>query len=215
MGLAWSAQGLMAVVHPPPTGTWGHRGSTPFMLAESWLGRPLAKRASPERMIQRYLAGFGPATVKDMQAWCGMTRMREVVERLRPKLRVFRNEDGAELFDIPDAPLPDPDVPAPARFLPELDNVVIAFDDRRRMMTEEQRRYVVVEAPVTVDGFLCGFWRIKRDRRTVILSVDVTGSLSTVDRAEVAAEGERLLQFAAADADDQDIQFLTFGAEAR
>jgi hypothetical protein len=116
--LAWSAQCLLPLVHPPPSGTWGVRGATPFVLAESWLGRPLATPSSPRNLVERHLAAFGPASVAHIQAWCGLTRLRDPVERLAPDLRRFRDEHGRILYDLPDAPRPDPDTPAPPRFLP-------------------------------------------------------------------------------------------------
>lgn len=152
VALARSVQGLLPVVHPPPDGTWGRRGVTPFALAEEWLGRSLTGGASMERLVLRYLAAFGPATVKDVQAWSGITRLRAVVEELRPRLEVFAGENGEELFDLPDAPLPGPDTEVPVRFLAALDNVVLAHADRSRFMSDDRRPYVIVEPAVLVDG---------------------------------------------------------------
>ncbi|WP_119730864.1 winged helix DNA-binding domain-containing protein [Thermomonospora amylolytica] len=207
MQLAWAAQGLLPIVHPPPSGTWGHQGPTPFALAETWLGRRPDGQGSPETLIRRHLAAFGPATVRDIQAWSGLTRLNEVVDRIRPTLRVHRGETGAELLDLPGAPLPDPDTPAPPRFLPALDNVVIGYADRSRLMTDEERRRVVVEAPLTADGFLCGFWRIERQGPKATLHIDLTRPLAARRRGEVAAEGERLLRFTDPDAAARDIAF--------
>ncbi|MEV4383075.1 winged helix DNA-binding domain-containing protein [Streptosporangium sp. NPDC049644] len=208
IALARSAQGLLPIVHPPPDGTWGRRGTTPFTLADRWLDRPPADEPSARELVLRYLTAFGPASVKDIQAWSGMTRLREVVESLRPRLRVFRNEMGGELFDLPDAPRPDPDVPAPVRFLAALDNAVLAHADRTRMMTDEQRKHTIVEAAMTVDGFVCGLWAIKRDRKdTATLVVKLFEPLAGQDVAAVTEEGVRLLRFAAADADGHDIRF--------
>jgi len=123
--LAWAAQALVPVVHPPPAGTWRRRGVIPFALAEEWLGRPLAAEPAPEALLRRYLAAFGPASAADAQAWSGLTRLGEVAERLRGELRSFRNEAGRELLDLADAPLADPDTPAPVRFLPEFDNLLL------------------------------------------------------------------------------------------
>ncbi|MGJ6966696.1 winged helix DNA-binding domain-containing protein [Streptosporangium sp. G11] len=197
VALARSVQGLLPVVHPPPDGTWGRRGATPFTLAEP----------SARELIMRYLAAFGPATVKDIQAWSGMTRMGEVIEPLRPRLRVFGNEDGRELFDLPEAPRPDPDVPAPVRFLAALDNVVLAHADRTRVVSDDRRGHVIVEAAVTVDGFVHGLWSVKRDRGTATLVVRLFEPLSGEDEAAVTEEGARLLRFAAPDADGHDIRF--------
>ncbi|SHF87261.1 winged helix DNA-binding domain-containing protein [Streptoalloteichus hindustanus] len=207
VALARSVQGLLPVVHPPPDGTWGRRGRTPFALADQWLDRPLTDAPSARDLVTRYLAAFGPASVQDVQAWSGLTRLREVVDSLRPGLLVFRSEAGRELFDLPDAPRPEPDVPAPVRFLAALDNVVLAHADRTRMMTDEQRQHVGVEAAVTVDGFVRGLWKITRDGHTASLVVRLFTPLSTVDEEDVVREGLRLLRFAAADAENHDVRF--------
>ncbi|GAA4227048.1 hypothetical protein FHR32_002480 [Streptosporangium album] len=208
IALARSAQGLLPIVHPPPDGTWGRRGTTPFALADQWLDRPPAEEPSARELVLRYLAAFGPASVKDIQAWSGMTRLREVVEPLRPQLRIFQNEAGGELFDLPDAPRPDPDVPAPVRFLAALDNVVLAYADRTRMMADERRKHTIVEAAMTVDGFVRGLWAVKRGKEsTATLVVKLFEPLGRRDEAIVTEEGARLLCFAAADADDHDIRF--------
>ncbi|MER5646439.1 winged helix DNA-binding domain-containing protein [Streptosporangium sp. NPDC002524] len=211
VALARSAQGLLPVVHPPPDGTWGRRGATPFALAEHWLGRPLAAEPSARELVVRYLAAFGPATVRDIQAWSGMTRLGEVVESLRPRLRVFGNEHGQELFDLPEAPRPDPGVPAPVRFLAALDNVVLAHADRTRVVSDDRRGHVVVEAAVTVDGFVHGLWSVRRDRGTATLVVRLFEPLPGRDEAAVTEEGARLLRFAAPDAEGHDIRFHPVG----
>lgn len=219
VALARSAQGLLPVLHPPPDGLWGRRGATPFVLAEQWLGRPLAE-PRPDGLVLRYLAALGPATVRDVQAWSGMTRLKAVVEGLRPRLRVFRDEDGRELFDLPDAPRPDPGTPAPVRFLALLDNVLVGHDDRSRIVTDAQRPHVVVEAPLTVDGFVRGLWRIERPRADArsagtgraLLDVRLFEPLSRGEEEAVAEEGERLLRRAAADADGHDLRLRALEA---
>jgi hypothetical protein len=213
VALGWSAQFLLPLVHPPPSGTWGARGPTPFVLAESWLGRPLAAPASPDGLILRHLAAFGPASVADVQAWCGLTRLREPVERLAPTLRRFRDEHGRVLYDLPGAPRPDPGNPAPPRFLPYFDNLLLAHADRTRVITDEHRRRVcvgsVVEPTVLVDGQVAAIWRLARDPARTILEIGPLGPLPAADRAAVAREGERLLAFAADDAPGHDLRFLT------
>ena len=186
--LARSVQGLLPVLHPAPDGTWGRRGATPFVLAEPWLGRPFVKR-EVEDLVLRYLAAFGPASVKDMQAWSGMTRLGEVFEPLRPRLRMFRNDSGVELFDLPDAPRPHPDVPAPVRFLPTFDNVFFGYADRDRIVTAAQRPYLVADAALTVDGVVRGLWKV----RAGVLEVRLFAALSRAERAAVVDEGAALL----------------------
>jgi Winged helix DNA-binding domain len=126
----------------------GEARPTPYVLAESWIGRPLPAAPSPEGMVERHLAAFGPASVNDIQAWSGLTRLREPVERLGAALRPFRDEHGRQLYDLPDAPRPDPDAPAPPRLLPAFDNLLLAHADRTRVMTDEHRRRVSYGAVV-------------------------------------------------------------------
>jgi Winged helix DNA-binding domain len=213
--LASSVQDLLPLIHPPPSGTWRNRGAIPCVLAESWLGRPLPAAASPAGMIKRHLAAFGPASVLDIQAWSGLTRLREPVERLGAELRPFRDEHGRRLYDLPDAPRPDPDTPAPIRFLPAVENLLLAHADRTRVISDERRRRVcvgaVVEPTVLVDGDVVAIWRVTRAGGTAVLEVEPLGGLSGADRAGVAEEGMRLLEFAAADADDRDVRFAAAG----
>jgi hypothetical protein len=211
VSLGWSAQYLVPLVHPPPSGTWGNRGAIPCVLAEPWLGRPLERDPSPAGMVKRHLAAFGPASVMDIQAWSGLTRLREPVDRLAAELRPFRDEHGRRLYDLPDAPRPDPDTPAPVRLLPAVDNLLLAHADRTRVITDQRRRRVcvgaVVEPTVLVDGEVAAIWRIVRAGGGAVLEVEPLGGLSSADRAAVAEEGMRLLEFAAADAGDRDVRF--------
>ncbi|MEU8245705.1 winged helix DNA-binding domain-containing protein [Nonomuraea sp. NPDC048916] len=194
--LGWSAQTLLPVVHTPPSGVWNRGGATPFTLAEEWLGRPLDSAPPVERLVTRYLAAFGPASVMDVQAWSGLTRLREVMSAL--PLRKYHDTEGRILYDLPDAPLAPEDVPAPVRFLPYFDNLIVAYADRTRLMTAEQRRIVCVGAVVhptfLVDGFVAGRWDLKDGD----LVIEPFHPLPGPVMAELAGEGERLLAFAGA-----------------
>jgi winged helix DNA-binding protein len=106
--LAYAVHHLVPVVQIPPRGVWGQKGLPTWATTERWLGRPVEQAPSIDRVVLRYLAAFGPASTMDVQAWSGLTRLREVTDRLRPSLRSFRNEAGKELFDLPPAPTPAP-----------------------------------------------------------------------------------------------------------
>ncbi|GIH15350.1 winged helix DNA-binding domain-containing protein [Rugosimonospora africana] len=162
-----SVQYLLPMVQLPPAGTWKGSVRGPFALAEQWLGQPLAG-AGPDELVCRYLAAFGPASVMDVQAWSGLTRLGEVVEPMRGRLRGFRDASGRELFDLPDAPRPDPDTPAPVRFLPQWDNLLLSHADRTRVIAEEHRRRIVSPADTAtflIDGVARGSWSIDRPVR--------------------------------------------------
>jgi hypothetical protein len=159
---------LLPVVHGPEVGAWGGWSgakNVTVCLAEEVLGAPMAP-SDPEQLILRYLAAFGPAGVMDVQAWSGATRLREVMDGMRDRLRVYRGEAGQELFDVPDGPIADPDLPAPVRFLPAFDNAVLGYKDRTRMISEEDRKQIAWEGSAgvplfLVDGFVRGRWSIK------------------------------------------------------
>jgi DNA glycosylase AlkZ-like len=209
--LARTIRHLVPLVQVPPRGVWGKSGQAVHTTVEAWLGRPLDPYPSLDELVLRYLAAFGPATVKDVQAWSGLTRLREVTERLRPCLRTFRDEQGKELFDLRDAPRPDPDTPAPPRFLPEFDNLVLSHADRSRMIADDHRKVIasrngMVPATVLIDGFVRGTWKTKRTRGKATLVIEPFESLSKEDRDALSEEGERLVRFAAEPEDTETIE---------
>lgn len=204
--LAYAIRHLVPLIQLPPRGLWGKSAQATWTTAELWLGRPLDAKPSVERLIPRYLSSFGPATIADFSAWSGLTGLRTVVEKLRPRLRTFRDDRGRELFDVLDGPLPDPETPAPPRFLPEFDNLVLGHHDRTRVIAVEHR-YVIFNGTFLVDGFIAGIWTIKRLQNAATLTVSSFKPLRKADRVGLADEGERLLTFAAADAASRDLRF--------
>ncbi|MBP2190038.1 winged helix DNA-binding domain-containing protein [Nocardia goodfellowii] len=197
--LAESVEVMVPLAHSPETGAWG-RWRNRYVtvgLADEWIGTPLAA-ADPQQLIRRYLAAFGPATVADMQAWSGTTKLAEVIDDMRSELAVFTDDQHKVLFDLPDAPLADPDLEVPVRFLPAFDNAVLGHKDRRRIIAEEDRLRIAKEASAgvpmyLVDGFVHGRWAL--DDATI--RITPWYPLSSADEAAVRAEAEALLPFIA------------------
>jgi hypothetical protein len=188
----------------PSDDRWGFPRAARFGLADRWLdASPTAPAA--EELVLRYLAAFGPASAADFQTWSGLRGMKVVFERLRERLVAFTDESGRELLDLADAPRPDEDVPAPARFLPDFDNLVLAHADRTRVVADEHRRGLVtknlrVRATFLVDGVVAGTWSIARKGKKATLTVAPFSPLRKRDAKELAAEGEALTRFAEEDA---------------
>ncbi|MFB7173036.1 winged helix DNA-binding domain-containing protein [Streptomyces sp. NPDC056254] len=191
--LSVAARCLLPLVQVTPRGVWGRSGQVRLTTVETWLGEPAGTAQPVDDVVLRYLAAFGPASVKDMQTWAGVTRLRDAFERLRPGLAVFRDENGVELFDLPDAPRPDADTPAPPRFLPEFDNLLLSHADRTRVVPPEVkgRSWTGNQAHCTllVDGFLAGLWRLEDG----VLTVELFDRAPAAARGEIAAEGEKLI----------------------
>jgi hypothetical protein len=200
--LGYAAAYLLPMVQLPPRGLWRERKRAIMTTAEHWLAAPLAEEPQPDATILRYLAAFGPATPADIRAWSGLTGAAAIVERLRPQLRTFEDERGRELFDVPDAPLPDPDTPAPVRFLPVYDNAILAHADRSRILADGYPPRIADYPTVLVDGFAVGMWQIDDGELELRLFADVAAS----DRTALEEEGERLLAFAS-EAEPRGVRF--------
>ena len=208
--LAYAVRALLPLVHAPPRGLWGGSGPIHLTTAEAWLGRGVDPGPDPEGAMMRYLGAFGPATVADAGAWSGLTGLREVFERLRPRLRTFRDGRGRELFDVPDAPLPDPETPAPPRFLAEFDNAVLSHADRSRVISDADRKLLFGDPMmrcVLLDGFAGATWKVERARGRATLVIRPFERLLEGDRDALAKEGIAMLDFLAPDADDRDVRF--------
>jgi hypothetical protein len=188
--LAYAVRYLVPMVQVPPRGVWGRSQQPTWATVADWLEAEPDGDGAPEATLRRYLAAFGPATVADMRAWSYLTGLRDVVERME-----LVHEDG--LYDVPDAPRPDPATPALPRFLPEYDNVLVAHQDRSRIVAPEHRDAVVRDLGrpwLLVDGFVAASWRLVDGN----LTVAPLRPLSADESAAVTAEGERLLTFAGA-----------------
>ncbi|WP_406208468.1 winged helix DNA-binding domain-containing protein [Kitasatospora sp. NBC_01560] len=207
--LAQGARGLLPLVQVPPRGIWGRSGAAAHTTAEHWLGRPLDPEPVLDDLALRYLAAFGPATVADLQKWCGLSRLGPVLKRLAPRLVTFRDEQGRLLHDLPDAPRPDPSVPAPVRLLAPFDNLVLSHADRTRVLPEEYRPRVMtqnglVPGILLVDGLVAGSWQLTEGGRGGARAVVIRpfALLRPADRQAAEAEAARVLAFAADAAPD-------------
>ena len=201
--LATVARAHLPLAQLPPAGCWNEFRSAPLGVLTDWLRRPPDDSPSLDALIMRYLSAFGPAGPKDAQTWSGLTSLAVVFERLRPKLKTFRDEAGRELFDLPRAPRPAPDTPAPIRFLPEWDNLLLSHADRGRVMAAAHKPQVfsvngVIRATVLLDGFVHATWNVETTPTTAALRVRPLGAgFSRAQQRELADEGRRLLAFIA------------------
>ncbi|WP_306323922.1 MULTISPECIES: winged helix DNA-binding domain-containing protein [unclassified Streptomyces] len=194
--LTIAARASLPLVQVTPRGLWRRSGGVRLTTVERWFGRPIEPAPAPDDTVLRYLGAFGPASVKDFQQWAGITRSKEAFERLRPRLVTFRDERGVEVFDLPDAPRPDEDTPAPPRLLAEFDNLLLSHADRTRVIHEVDRgrNWQVNTSYLTflVDGFLGGLWSLKeRGEAGSALTLEPFRTLTSAQRDELVAEAER------------------------
>ena len=215
--LAQGVRAFVPLVQVPPRAVWGRAGQSRHTSAEHWLGQRVtpihpvrpASQAEIAELVTRYLGAFGPATVRDVQAWSGLTGLKAVLEQLRPSLVTFYDEQGAELFDLPTAPRPGADVPAPVRLVAEFDNLVLSHADRSRVISADNtgRLYTingVIPGTVLIDGFVTGMWRLARSCGAALLTIELFGPAR--EHAALTSEAERVLAFCAPDA-SHDIRF--------
>lgn len=210
--LAHAVRDLLPLVQVPPRGVWGRSGQPVCTTLQRWTGRTLGE-PDPERILMRYLAAYGPASVADAQAWSGLTRLGEVVERLRPRLRVFSGPDGEELVDLPDAPRPGGDVPAPVRILAPFDSALLGHANRRRILRDEHRRLVftvngIIRPTLLVDGEVAGYVTVTASKRAAAVEVTPLGRLPRRSVPSIEKEALRLLRFAHPGVEAHDVRIL-------
>lgn len=200
------------LVQIPPRGIWGEGGQAVHTSIEAWLGQQLSSSPDSEWLIRRYLSAFGPATVKDIQVWSGLTRIHDQIQTLRPQLITFRNERGEELFDLPNAPRPDAEEPSAPRFLSEFDNMLLSYADRSRIMNEANRKHVftsngIIRATILMDGFVAGTWKQTSGREGAVLHIEPFRPFSKQEMHALSEEGVRLLHFADSNAPTSEVIF--------
>jgi hypothetical protein len=214
--LAQAVRAHVPLVQVPPRAVWGRAGQALHTSAEHWLGQPAPPLPletlhleTLAGLVTRYLGAFGPATARDVAAWSGLTGLRPVMDQLRPSLVTFRDERGAELFDLPSAPRPGGDVPAPVRLAAEFDNLLLAHADRSRVVHPDHlKRFYTINGifpgAVLIDGFVAGMWRLARTKSAATLTVELFGPAR--ERGQVTREAERMLAFCAPGA-SHDVRF--------
>jgi hypothetical protein len=193
---------LVPMVQVPPRGLWRVTAGVGNVRMASWFGReidpPATDGADPvgAALVRRYLAAFGPAASADLRAWCGLAGLPRAVAAVRDELVAFRDERGRELLDLPDAPRPDPDTPAPVRFLPAFDNAILGYHDRSRIVDDAHRGLSVAgERAVLVDGRVAATWTVVADGGAGTVAVAPLRRFSRAERTAVAEEGRALAAF--------------------
>ncbi len=210
--LAQTVRNLVPLVQVPPRGLWSGTGPPRHTTARLWLERDTPRDRLIDDYVLRYLAAFGPASVKDMQKWSGLTRLAVAFDRLADRLRVYHDPQGTLLFDLAEHDPPDPDQDVPVRYLPDFDSTLLAHADRSRIIADKHRTSVyssggIIRATVLVDGFVQGLWRMERTSTTVTLVVAPFDPLPELARSALAEEGLGLLQLLAPDAPHHHIRF--------
>ena len=204
VAMAYGVRYMVPLVFTPPRGTWGGKGLVTLTTFEAWLGRPPGPAVTDDELVLRYLRAFGPASAADMRAWSGLAQ-KSVFERLRPRLRVFRDEEGRELFDLPRAPRPPAGIEAPVRLLPDYDNILLAHADRTRILPPGKHLGLfssngIMKGSVLVDGFVRGQWIPTSKGSTTTMNITpFDRPLKRVEARAVEEEGRALLRFLAPD----------------
>lgn len=210
--MGYAVRTSLPLVTIPDDSTWGFRADSSFGLAESWIGKPLSNREQTESLVLRYLEAFGPATAADVKTWSGLQGAQPVLDSLRPKLLVLRDERKRELFDLPQAPRPEEDTPAPPRFIAAFDNLILSHTDRSRIVPAEHRPRIATKnlqvlPTFLVDGFVAGTWGSKISRNIATLTISPFARLAKPVKADLSGEAEKLIRFMEPEAKKFEVEF--------
>ncbi|MBK9125649.1 MAG: AlkZ family DNA glycosylase [Chloroflexi bacterium] len=206
--LSYVVRTYLPLIQAYPSGTWGS-GAPTYERAEARLG-PLGEPNVPA-LFRRYLAAFGPASIMDFQTWSGMTKMQETLADSLIDLVQYKDEQGRTLYDLPDNALPHADTPAPVRFVPEYDNLLISHADRSRIIADADRGRVFlsagrIAATVLIDGFVAGTWKVVNTKRDAVLEIELFGKASSGVESAMHEEGGRLVRFIADTAETTNVR---------
>lgn len=209
--VSYAVRTFVQLVGVPNSSRWRFGGRAPFVLAEDWLGRHVTQ-PDPRAMVRRYLAAFGPATPADATAWSGVPGLRATFEAMREELRIFHDESGRELFDVPDGLLPGADARAPVRFLPVFDNTLLGHRDRSRVIADEDRpRLHLTQGPILgsllLDGFAAAAWRLEQNGSEAAVWIEPFRRIRRAERAAIEPEADALVTFVAPEASSTAVRF--------
>jgi hypothetical protein len=196
--LGYAVRMQLPLLMVPTDDPWAFPSDSCFALADQWIDGKLAGEDLPA-LVRRYLGAFGPASAADVQAWSGLKGLKEVVEGMADEL-VDLKHGRRTLYDLPAAPRPDEDTPAPPRLLPEFDSLLLAHQDRTRVIADDRRKALAtknlrIQATFLVDGFVAGSWAVERKRGSATLTLSAFERLAKPVKDELAEEAEALLRF--------------------
>jgi len=213
--LAHAVRCLLPTIQVPPRGIWGKGGNPTMSTADLWLGAPVDPNPSVDKMVLRYLAAYGPASIADIQTWSGLTRLAEVVDRLRPSLRTYTDaSNGRTLYDLATITLPDEDLPVPTRFIPEYDNLLLSHADRSRFIPNTTRRTLTLNETLTRGSILhnahpTAFWKLTRQGKSATtLEIEPPAKLTKQAMSDIESEAHHLLTFTSPDA-SHELRFIS------
>lgn len=211
--LAAVVRTLVPLVQLPPRGIWGKSGQAFHTSAEAWIDTLPISKLTTEDIILRYLAAFGPASIQDIQVWSGLTRLNDKVEKLLPQLIIFHDDEGNELFDIPNAPRPDQIISSPPRFLGGFDNILLSYADRKRIIDDAYRNLVftkngIIRPTILIDGFVSGIWKIQKEKGTARLNIELFKKIHEEEHKALMEEATRLLDFIVDNESSREILFV-------
>jgi hypothetical protein len=196
--LAYTIRNLLPTIQVTPRGLWGRTGPVELTTIDHWTGEPIPEPATVDATVLRYLRAFGPASVADIAAWSGLRGMREVVDRLRPALRTFRDPRGRELVDVEDGEILTGDEPVGVRFLPDYDNALLSHEDRARIVPDLEWPSLgdnVTMPTFLVDGFIAGMWKPNGKGAKAGIELRALAPITPGDRQALEQEASGMLRF--------------------
>jgi hypothetical protein len=202
------ARSVLPVVHVPPAGFWRDRRRPKFVFDS----RPLPDPDDAATLVlERYLRAFGPASKRDVAAWAGVAQSDFAAAWERLDTVSYRDEEGTELLDLPDGPLPPAATKLPVRFLARWDQVLLAYANRDRIIPPELaplRLTLSGDQTVTVDGRVAASWKLERATRRVKVVIEPHTEIRKSAQASIRAEAKRTALFAEPEAQTVEIAGL-------